>query len=77
MRELHPHALFISSADKLSVSIFQVDGFTTQGGLPQWRDLTVAKITEATLSDDVFEVAPGFDLSHSKYQHGLLAYVRA
>jgi hypothetical protein len=75
-RVVHPHALFTATTDKLSISVYQVDGYTSGRDLPHWRDFTFAKIMSATLGSDTFEIADGFNLSSPKYARGVHAYVR-
>jgi hypothetical protein len=76
LRIVHPHALYRSRDDNLLVSTFQVDGYSSSGDLPQWREITVAKIRSAEATGDTFSIEPGLNLAHTRYSHDLIVYVR-
>lgn len=76
LRVVHPHALYRSRAGNLLVSTFQVDGYSSSSDLPQWREITVAKIKSAERTKDTFSIEPGLNLANARYTHDLVAYVR-
>jgi hypothetical protein len=75
-RVVHPHVLFQTTAGKICVDAYQVDGATSSGEqIPDWRQMNLAKITRIELLDGTFETAPGLNLPADKYAPGLIAHV--
>lgn len=72
-RTIEPHALFISRTDKTCLDAFQLDGPTSKGKLPAWRQFDTAKIVRVHLLAERFELSPEFDAESPKYARGLLA----
>jgi hypothetical protein len=72
-RVVHPHAVYRTSTGALRVDGVQVSGVTSSGSLPGWRDFELMKISGVQVLDAEFELAPDYDRTAPKYQHGLLA----
>jgi hypothetical protein len=74
VRTVHPQVLFRTSAGELCVDCFQVAGYSSSGGLPDWRCFGVAEIEGVEVTGGSFGPAPGLNLAAAKYAD-LLAHV--
>lgn len=63
-RVCHPHIIYESSAGNLNVHVWQVTGASRSRGLPAWRPLTLSKIRRCELTEECFEIAPGYNPSN-------------
>jgi hypothetical protein len=73
LRVFYPHVLYRSAAGELIVDVFQVDGPTRGGRLPDWRALKVAGLRELEILDAVFLPVPRVDLVSARYRREVLA----
>lgn len=71
----HPHALFLGFSGETCVDVFQVEGFTSSGELPAWRQFHIPKIVTAEHLDATFEPAAGYDPLSDKYAGGVVAMI--
>jgi hypothetical protein len=71
-RIVHPHAVYRTASGGLRVEAVQVSGATSSGTLPGWRDFELMQISDVRVLDVEFELAPDFDRTASRYQHGLI-----
>ena len=73
LRVIDPHALFRTGDDRLFLHAFQVDGASSSGDIPDWRQFDLAEISAVKLLTSHFELADGYDPSSRMYSAGLLA----
>lgn len=73
VRVFYPHVLYRSAAGELIVEVFQVDGPSRGGQLPDWRVLKVAGLRELQILDAVFLPVPRLDLVCAGYRRQILA----
>lgn len=73
VRVFYPHLLYRSAAGELIVEVFQVDGPSRGGKLPDWRALKVAGLRELEVQDAVFLPVPRVDLVSRRYRREILA----
>lgn len=75
-RTVLPHVLYRTSTGKICVDSYQLEGPSKSGGeLPDWRPFDLSKIRDIESLDGEFDIAPGLNLSASKYSNGVLAHV--
>jgi hypothetical protein len=75
-RTVHPHVLFLAANGEIYVDAYQVGGATSSGEeIPDWRQLSLAKVTAAELLDGSFKTAPGYNPAADKYAVGIIAQV--
>jgi hypothetical protein len=74
-RLVQPHVLYRGSEGQELLDTYQLAGYTHSGPLPAWRHFSVDKITQFTILDAVFEIAPGYNPDSPKYGDGLIAFV--
>ncbi|MFL5963977.1 MAG: hypothetical protein ACJ757_13905 [Gaiellaceae bacterium] len=75
-RLIQPHVLYRGAKGQELLDTYQVAGFTHTGPLPAWRHFSVDKITQFTILDAMFEIAPGYNPDSLKYRSGLIAFAR-
>ena len=73
VRVFYPHLLYRSAAGELIVDVFQVDGPSRGGRLPDWRALKVAGLRDLQLLDAVFLPVARVDLVSKRYRREILA----
>jgi hypothetical protein len=73
VRVFFPHVLYRSAAGELLVDVFQVDGPSGRGHLPDWRVLKVAGLREVDVLDTVFIPMPRPDIVADGYRRQILA----
>jgi hypothetical protein len=72
-RRVQPHVLYRTSAGDERLDIYQVEGPTDSGGLPEWRQFDVHRIRHLDVLDETFTPAPGYNPGGDKYRHGVIA----
>lgn len=72
-RRVQPHVLYRTSAGKECVDIYQVEGPTHSGGLPDWRLLELRRIRRMHVLEETFTQAPGYNPGGDRYRHGVIA----
>jgi hypothetical protein len=72
-RKVQPHVLYRTSAGKECVDIYQLEGPTHSGALPDWRLLDVRRIRSVDVLDETFTPAPGYNPGGDRYRHGVIA----
>jgi predicted DNA-binding transcriptional regulator YafY len=61
-RLVQPHILFQSTAGRILLDAFQIDGVTTSGeGLPSWRRFSLDKILHVDVLPQTFRPADGYN----------------
>jgi hypothetical protein len=60
-RLVYPHALGELTNNRLTLSAYQVGGFSQSGNLPQWRSFPLENISNIQINDDHFEIAEGYN----------------
>lgn len=56
-RIAEPHVLGITTQDKLTVLTMQVGGYSSSGGLPDWRMFHVDEISSLQVLNQTFQVS--------------------
>lgn len=75
-RTVHPHVLYRTTTGKICLDGYQTDGPSSSGQpLPDWRIFNTARILSVDMLDRGFDLAPGLNLSSSRYSNGILAHV--
>jgi len=74
VRTVHPQVLFLTAAGEACVDCYQVAGYSSSGGLPDWRCFGVGEIERVEVTGGSFGPAPGLNLDASKYAD-VLAHV--
>jgi hypothetical protein len=75
-RTVHPQVLFRAANGTICLDAYQVAGATSSGErIPEWRTLSLSKISATELLDGTFGKAPGLNLGADKYSAGLIAHV--
>jgi hypothetical protein len=74
VRVVHPQVLFLTAAGELCVDCYQVAGYSSSGGLPDWRCFSAAEIERVEMAGGSFGTAPGLNLAAAKYAD-VLAHV--
>lgn len=72
-RRVQPHILYRTSAGQERVDIYQVEGPTHSGALPEWRQLNLQRIRSLDVLDEAFRPAPGYNPGGNRYRHGVIA----
>ncbi|HWM63342.1 MAG TPA: WYL domain-containing protein [Solirubrobacterales bacterium] len=73
VRIIDPHALFRTGNDRIYLHAFQVDGASSSGDIPDWRQFDLAEISIVELKKSHFGLAEGYDPSSRMYSAGLIA----
>jgi len=66
-----PHAIYISTANNKNLDAYQFEGFSKSGGLPHWRNFRLSKIQNLVISDEKFDLAPGYNPASKKYNRSI------
>jgi hypothetical protein len=72
-RRVQPHVLYRTSAGDERLDIYQVEGPTHSGALPEWRQFDLDRIRHLDVLDETFTLAPGYNPGGEKYRHGVIA----
>jgi hypothetical protein len=65
-----PHILFDSTTGQECVAFFQTEGYTSSGGLPQWRNVPLENIETVQVHDErQFVPELSFNRTHPQYAH--------
>jgi hypothetical protein len=72
-RRVQPHILYRTSAGHERVDIYQVEGPTHSGALPEWRQFDPGRIRRLDVLDETFTPAPGYNPGGDRYRHGVIA----
>ena len=71
----NPHAIYLSSADKVNIHIWKTDGVKTDPTqiLPTWRTYSILHIEEITIFEDQpnFNLAPDYKPNSPMYSRAL------
>ncbi|OGX27988.1 MAG: hypothetical protein A2879_00805 [Omnitrophica WOR_2 bacterium RIFCSPHIGHO2_01_FULL_49_10] len=60
-----PHVLYFSSAGNKLVHTYQISGYSEHPQqIPGWRPFQLSEITDFSILDEKFEVAPGYNPSN-------------
>ena len=65
-RTVEPHIVYRSSAGRLLVDAYQTGGYSSRGGLPAWRPLSVSDISRVESLAETFQArrAEGYNPSN-------------
>jgi hypothetical protein len=72
-RTVQPHVLYRTSAGQERLDIYQVEGPTHSGALPEWRQFDPRRIRRLDVLDETFTTAPGYNPAGERYRHGVIA----
>jgi predicted DNA-binding transcriptional regulator YafY len=72
-RTVNPHALFRTGNNQIYLHAFQVDGVSSSGDIPDWRQFNLAEISIVEPKKSRFGLADGYDPSSRMYSAGLIA----
>ena len=71
-----PHILYFSSVGNKLLDTYQLSGYSKHPGeIPGWRPFEVSKITELTILNDNFEMAPGYNSSNRDKYRTIIAKI--
>jgi len=64
----NPHAIFISSAEKINIDIYKLDGVRSNSkSIPDWRQYTVKHIRNVVILDSQFSTAINYNPLSKQY----------
>jgi hypothetical protein len=76
LRVFYPHVLYRSGSGsgELLVDVFQVDGVSGSGRLPDWRIFRIAGLQDLVVQPAVFLPLPQLDLASPRYRGRIVVH---
>jgi len=62
-----PHAIYFSPLGNKNFDVYQFDGYSSSGNIPNWRIFLLRKVSNLKILNEEFEVAEGYNPDSSKY----------